>query len=238
MRVRFYRVIFLFGLIASLATAETPSAKEPSGVVGAVQDTSGAVIVGAKVTIAAPDGTIVTQGITDNSGNFRFTKVSTGNYTIDVTQAGFQEVRRSIKVGAGMQQQMRIVLPVSSVKEEVIVGAPDKSAAQVSTEISQNQNANSVDRDALDRLPVFDQDYITTLSRFLDSDATGTNGITLVANGAEANGPGVTASAIQSVKINQNPYTALYSRPGRARVEITTKGGTPQLHGVRKLSLP
>jgi hypothetical protein len=41
----------------------------------------------------------------------------------------------------------------------------------------------------------------------------------------------VTASAIQSVKINQNPYTALYSRPGRARIEITTKGGTPQFHG-------
>src|ERR1019366_2100101 len=33
------------------------------------------------------------------------------------------------------------------------------------------------------------------------------------------------------VKINQNPYTALYSRPGRARIEITTKGGTPKFHG-------
>ncbi len=69
------------------------------------------------------------------------------------------------------------------------------------------------------------------MSRFLDSVATGTNGITLVVNGIEANGPGVTASAIQSVKINQNPYTALYSRPGRARIEITTNGGTPQFHG-------
>jgi hypothetical protein len=69
------------------------------------------------------------------------------------------------------------------------------------------------------------------MSRFLDPDSSGTNGTTLVVNGVEANGPGVTASAIQSVKINQNPYTALYSRPGRARIEITTKGGTPQLHG-------
>jgi hypothetical protein len=69
------------------------------------------------------------------------------------------------------------------------------------------------------------------MSRFLDADSTGTNGVTLVVNGVEANGPGVTASAIQSVKINQNPYTALYSRPGRARIELTTKGGTPQLHG-------
>jgi hypothetical protein len=41
----------------------------------------------------------------------------------------------------------------------------------------------------------------------------------------------VTASAIQTVKINQNPYTALYSRLGRARVEITTKSGTSKLHG-------
>jgi hypothetical protein len=231
MRVRCYSVIFVLGWIAGLAMAQSPSAKKSVSVAGAVQDTSGAVIVGAKVTIAGPDGTIVTQGVTDNGGNFRFAQVSTGNYTIDVTQAGFQEVRQSIKVGPGLPQQMRIVLPVSSVNEQVIVGAPDNSAAQVSTEISQNQNANSVDRDALDRLPVFDQDYITTLSRFLDSDATGTNGITLVVNGAEANGPGVTASAIQSVKINQNPYTALYSRPGRARIDITTKGGTPRLHG-------
>jgi hypothetical protein len=228
MRVRLQNIFFITGMIASLAMAEGP--KKSTGLVGAVQDTSGAVIVGAKVTVAAPDGTIVTQGTTDNSGNFKFAKVSTGNYTIDVTQAGFQEVKRSITVGTGMQQLV-MVLPISSVKEEVIVGSPDSGGAQVSTEIAQNQNANSVDRDTLDRLPVFDQDYITTMSRFLDSDATGTNGITLVVNGIEANGPGVTASAIQSVKINQNPYTALYSRPGRARVEITTKGGTPQPHG-------
>src|ERR1039458_5431589 len=77
---------------------------------------------------------------------------------------------------------------------------------------------------ALDRIPVFDQDYITTMSRFLDDNATGTNGVTLVVNGIEANGPGVTPSAIQEVKINNNPYSARFSRPGRARLEIVTKG--------------
>jgi len=125
---------------------------------------------------------------------------------------------------------MRIVMQIAGVNQEVKVSASDNSS-QVSTEVGQNQSGNTIDRDALDRLPVFDQDYITTMSRFLDPDATGTNGVTLVVNGVEANGPGVTASAIQSVKINQNPYTALYSRPGRARIEITTKGGTPELHG-------
>ena len=69
------------------------------------------------------------------------------------------------------------------------------------------------------------------MSRFLDDNATGTNGVTLVVNGIEANGPGVTPSAIQEVKINNNPYSARFSRPGRARLEIITKGGTPTYHG-------
>ncbi len=101
----------------------------------------------------------------------------------------------------------------------------------VSTETSENQNNNAIDRDALDRVPVFDQDYITTMSRFLDDNATGTNGVTLVVNGIEANGPGVTPSAVQEVKINNNPYSARFSRPGRARLEIVTKSGTPTYHG-------
>jgi Carboxypeptidase regulatory-like domain len=228
MRFRLYFVLLLLGSVASLA--QTQSAASSRGVTGDVQDTSGAVIVGAQVTLTTQDARIVTQGTTDSSGAFRFLNISAGNYTVDVTQTGFQEVRQQIKVGSGTRPQVHFVLRVASVSQDVTVAASD-SSAQVSTEISQNQDSNTVDRDALDRLPVFDQDYITTMSRFLDSDATGTNGITLVVNGIEANGPGVTASAIQSVKINQNPYTALYSRPGRARIEITTKGGTPQFHG-------
>src|ERR1700739_1185818 len=70
------------------------------------------------------------------------------------------------------------------------------------------------------------------LSRFLDDNAIGANGISLVVNGVEANGPGVSASAVQEVKINQNPYSARFARPGRARLEITTKPGTPQFHGT------
>ena len=45
-------------------------------------------------------------------------------------------------------------------------------------------------------------------SRFLSEDAIGTNGISLVVNGVEANGPGVSPSAVQEVKINLNPYSA------------------------------
>jgi hypothetical protein len=169
--------------------------------------------------------------LSDGSGTFQFKNVPPGPYVIDVQQAGFRETKVKALVGGTNRTPLRIVLPAAGVEKQVTVGASDASA-QISTEIGQNQNGNSLDRDALDRLPVFDQDYITTLSRFLDSDATGTNGVTLVVNGVEANGPGVTPAAVQSVKINQNPYSALFSRLGRERIEITTAGGTPQIHGA------
>jgi len=41
----------------------------------------------------------------------------------------------------------------------------------------------------------------------------------------------VNASAVQQIRINQDPYSAEYSRPGRGRVEILTKPGTQEYHG-------
>ena len=196
---------------------------------GSVQDPDGAAVAGAQVALDRPDGSQVAHLVSDGSGTFRFRNVPPGRYVVDVQQTGFRDDQVNVVAG-GTRTPLKIVLTIAGVQEQVTVAASDTSA-QVSTDIGQNQNGNSLDHDALDRLPVFDQDYITTLSRFLDPDATGTNGVTLVVNGVEANGPGVTPSAVQNVKINQNPYSALFSRPGRARIEITTAGGTPKLHG-------
>jgi hypothetical protein len=227
-KFRLRAIVLVFALSAGYLECQTPST--PNSLAGTVQDQSGAAIADAQVELDRPDGNRVAHILSDGSGTFQFKNVPPGSYVVDVQQVGFRETKVKAVAGGPKRTPLRIVLPVAGVEEQVTVGASD-SSAQVSTEIGQNQNSNSIDRDALDRLPVFDQDYITTMSRFLNSDATGTNGVTLVVNGVEANGPGVTASAIQSVKINQNPYTALYSRPGRARIEITTKGGTPQFHG-------
>jgi hypothetical protein len=195
-----------------------------------VEDATGAVIPGAQVAVTAADGRQVGHQASDGSGAFVFPGLPAGSYTVSVSKDGFRDVKQPVKLGSSVHNPLRIVMQVAPVGENVTVVGSD-SSAQISTEVGQNQSGNVADASALDRLPMFDQDYITMMSRFLDPDASGTNGTTLVVNGVEANGPGVTASAIQSVKINQNPYTALYSRPGRARIEIVTKGGTPQIHG-------
>jgi carboxypeptidase family protein len=220
---------FILLLAAFVTGSQSQTAARARSIAGVVLDPSGAAIVGAQVTFSR-NGVLSPQTTTDALGNFHFDNLSSGDYLLDVQHEGFRETTKILSLGTRSSSFVRIVLPISVRDEQIDVEA-DTSAPRVSTEIAQNQNANTVDRAALDRVPVFDQDYVTTLSRFLDDSAIGTNGVSLVVNGVEANGPGVTASAVKEVKINQNPYSALFSRPGRARLEITTKGGTPEVHG-------
>jgi protocatechuate 3,4-dioxygenase beta subunit len=197
---------------------------------GTVLDPSGAAIANAHVSLLGSGDKSLAQVTTDNSGSFRFDHLAPGNYVLDFQADGFRETRVNLNLTGKRQSPIRVTMQIAVLNETVTV-ATGESVPLVSVENSENQNANTIDRNALDRVPVFDQDYITTMSRFLDDNATGTNGVTLVVNGIEANGPGVTPSAIQEVKINNNPYSARFSRPGRARLEIVTKGGTPNYHG-------
>src|SRR5436305_15193376 len=84
----------------------------------------------------------------------------------------------------------------------------------------------------MNSLPVFDQDYVGAMSQFLDAGSIGTGGVTLVVNGMEQRNVGVSASAIQEVKINQNPYSAEFSRPGRGRIEALPNPSSQVYHGT------
>jgi hypothetical protein len=229
------KLLIILLALASAAIIQTPSSSaqvSTAGVrviSGTVLDPSGAAIPGAKVNLIGADGTLAGQSLTDNAGAFRFNHAGVGEYTLDIQAAGFRETKTKVVGGVKQPPSLRVLMPIAVESQTVNVGAGGEPL--VSAEIGENQNANTIDRNALDRVPVFDQDYITTMSRFLDDSATGTNGVSLVVNGIEANGPGVTASAVQEVKINQNPYSARFARPGRARLEIITKGGTPSFHG-------
>ena len=221
----FRAVLLSFSLVCSIANSQTDTV-----LTGTVQDPTGAVIPDAQVSLESTNGMKIARGLTNGTGVFRLAVANSGRYVLDVAEPGFRELRQSVTVKAGVQPALRISLVVEAKDETVTVGS-DGFSSHVSTEIEQNQSAHVVDQNALDRLPVFDANYLSTLSRFLDPDAVGTSGASLIVNGVEANGPGVTASAISSVKIDNNPYSALYARPGRARIELTTEPGTPQFHG-------
>ncbi len=234
--VRFLMVILFLAAPASLAAqgAHSSNAGAEAGsthtIAGTVLDPSGAAIPKAHVALLSNSQELLIETTTDSAGFFHFENVGPGKYKVDLHADGFRDTRLSVSFTGKRVSQLHVVLPIS-VHSETVTVATGIDVPLVSTETSENQNTNAIDRNALDRVPVFDQDYITTMSRFLDDSATGTNGVTLVVNGIEANGPGVTPSAVQEVKINNNPYSARFSRPGRARLEIITKGGSPVYHG-------
>jgi hypothetical protein len=222
--------LFILFFLCSIIAAS--SAAQSSVISGTVQDPSGAVVPNATILLqsTAPNSSPSRAG-SDPTGNFRFENVAPGAYSLVISASGFKDATVAVTVSTKRPAPLRITLALASQSESVSVGGADTSP-QISTETSENQSANVFERNALDRVPLFDQNYISTLSRFLDENATSTNGVSLVVNGIEANGPGVTPSAVQEVRINQNPYTVFFANPGRARLEITTKPGTADFHGT------
>ena len=197
---------------------------------GVVLDPSGAAISHAQVRLLGSGDEPLENTVTDASGTFHFDNCPPRKYLLEFQAEGFRSTLIATTVTKRPLPLIRVSMQISIQSESVTV-ATGANIPLVSTETAENQNANTIDRDALDRIPVFDQDYISAISRFLDDNAIGTNGVTLVVNGIEANGPGVTPSAIQEVRINNNPYSARFSRPGRARLEIVTKSGSSKYHG-------
>ncbi len=197
---------------------------------GTVVDPSGAAVAGAPVKVLNEDGKPVEQDVTGPQGEFSLASLAAGTYTLFVVAPGFRPSSTQFSLSDGRHAAFAIKLRIAAANTQVNVTASGE-LPEVSSETSNNQNTNSFSRSSLDSLPLLDADYLTTLSALLDQNDIATGGVTLVVNGVEANGPGVTNSAIKNAKINQDPYSVLFSRPGRARIEITTESGTSRLHG-------
>ncbi|HAF15375.1 MAG TPA: hypothetical protein DCK99_17095 [Blastocatellia bacterium] len=214
-------------LIGSItAQAQSPSAR--FSISGVVQDQAGAAIVGARVELSAEN--IRQQSTTtDQSGSFQFQRVPPGKYQVQVSFQGFESATVDVSVAAQPPAPLQVVMAIATLRQETTVTS---EPAKISTEASDNKDTVALTEQSLSNLPVFDQDYVATMSRFLDQGSVGTNGVTLVVNGMEVNNLGVSPSAIKEIKINQDPYSAEYQRPGRGRIEVTTKPGSPEYHGT------
>jgi len=216
--------VWLFLIQNRLVQGQIPTSL---AITGSVQDQSGAAFLGAQVDLLKDELQQRTT-TTDTSGAFRFDRLQPGNYEVRTHKEGFKTEISKVTVGNRSPGRLRIVLFVENLNQQITVSGDNP---EISTDPSANRDVAVVDRQALDDLPIFDQDVVTTMSRFLDSSALGTYGVTLIVDGMQGAGV-LSASAIQTVTINNNPYAAEYSRPGRGRIEITTKPGSSEYHGT------
>jgi hypothetical protein len=196
---------------------------------GVVRDQTGAVLQGARVDLTDESGGVVRSGATDGKGEYLLDRIPSGAYTLKVQFEGFRSATVRVRVAARRPPAPQVVvLDLATQKQEVTVNAVNDI---IGAAANANRDAVVLNDKELKNLPIFDRDIVGTLSRFLDASALGTGGVTLVVDGMEARKVGVAPSAIQQVKINQDPYSAELPRPGRGRIEVITKAGSDKYNG-------
>jgi Carboxypeptidase regulatory-like domain len=222
-------VLFCIGLILTLTI--TLTGQKSSGVVevsGVVLNTSEEVIPGASVTLRRNDlSKPLTVATSDARGSFRFSRVASGSYEIEIQKNAFKPAVIQLTIGAHAPAPLRVVLSVADLREEVAV---EDQSGHVNTDPSENLDVVKLGRDALNNLPVLGNDVIGALANLVDASSTGSGGATVMVDGLETTRK-VPANMIQEVRINQNPYSAEFARPGRGRIEVITKAGATEYHG-------
>src|SRR5258708_4359525 len=82
----------LFGVLFAVQVAMAQV--DQGAITGVVEDTSGAVVPNAQVTVKNTDTGLELQGTTNGSGFYVFSPLKIGNYTVSVTAKGFQTTRQ------------------------------------------------------------------------------------------------------------------------------------------------
>jgi hypothetical protein len=166
--------------------------------------------------------------VADDAGSFSFENIPPGEYSLQATAKNYETVEQEITVGAQGLAAIKIKMKIR-IEDEVTI-----SESSVEPVISPGRNADALkfDDDLLRELPTPGQNILPVIANFLSPAALGAEGISLIVDGAETGGLGIPGSAIKSMRLNRNPYSAEFRRPGKGRVEVTTEDGArKRIHG-------
>jgi hypothetical protein len=253
---RTYRPAIL--LIALLLTGFPMQSQVDSGVIlGQVTDASSAVIVGAKVTLLNEGTGLSATTATDGRGNYIFSPVRIGTYTISVDHPGFaKSTRLHITVNIQQQALVNVTLQPGQVEQSVDVSTTPPVLQTQDASIGQVMSSRAI-RD----LPLNGRNYVflAQLSAGVtfgqrDSRGENSNG-RFTANGtrptqnnylldgidnnssiiSRQNGKDFVVltpvDALSEFKIQTNSYSAQFGRAAGAVLNATVKSGTNEFHG-------
>lgn len=119
----------------------TSQQAQSSSIAGTVSDTNGAVVPGAKVTLADPNGATLQTAVADNWGRFTFSGVPAGTFTITVNSPGLATFKSgAIAVTAGQNVELpQTVLRVGKTHADVQVVATLNEVAQAQVQAQEKQ---------------------------------------------------------------------------------------------------
>jgi hypothetical protein len=218
------------------------------GILGTVQDASGAVIPGATVTVKSLDQDVSRTATTSDAGEFTVENLKPGHYSITVEHDGFSKaVVNDTQLDARQALRIPVTLTVAVESTQVVVTA---TGYQINTEDA--TLSNSKDNLQITQLPLNDRATTTSplgsleVSSNVQQDSSGN----IALGGASSAMVNFSVDGISTSNVRQNGalQDAYPSLEGIAAVKVTsfnnsaefsqvgdvtftTKGGTNTFHG-------
>ena len=245
--------------LLGFATALLAQSTYNQEIIGAVQDSSGAVVPNATVS-ATDENTKLTRSATSNeSGNYIISDLPIGFYDVAAVAQGFKKFQVThVEVTVDGKIQVNIALEVGSVNESVNVQADaarvDTSTGEVSnlitgTQASQIQLNGRNFPELLQLLPGVSTTYSSAFSLFggygVSNSSQSINGnhtdvYSWNLDGADNkdNGGGgnnfinINPDAIAEFRVLSANYSAEYGQNSGAVINIAVKSGTQEFHGL------
>ena len=231
---------------ATLLTALVLRAQNTAGSIsGVVQDAQGAVIPGAKVTLTnQAQGAVSRELPTSSEGSFVFTPVLPGTYQVSVEAAGF---KKYVQSGIALDVNDKLGLPpikleVGATGESVTVEA---EAVQLQT-VTAERSGVVTGRQMVDL--ALNGRNLTGLLKTVEGANIDTNnfngqrtdqmnftvdGQTFIDSGVNAlTVQRINVDAIAEFKVSSNSQGAEFGRNSGAQVQVVTRSGTRDFHGV------
>lgn len=249
-------VVAIVGVLAAIEPARAQVTT--ADVVGRVTDTSGGALPGAAVTITNPATGDTRTQVTTDTGDYTFSLLPIGRYTITVELQGFTPFTGAVQLSAGDRQRVNSQLAVGTLTENITVTAAAPLIQSDSATVGALLPATAVQDLPLNGRNVIglvrmvpganeglpnslssgnrpdDRRQSSTVSVNGQNDVLNNNLIDGVDNNERYIGTiGVRPSvdAIAEVKVQTNMYTAETGRTAGAVVNILTKSGTNDFHG-------
>jgi len=212
--------VLIAALVPALAAAQ-PRADATLRVT--VVDPSGAIIVGARVTLSpSVDGGAVDTG---TRGEAMFTALEPGRVAIHVESPGFEPAEvRDVRLRSG-DNRREVKLKIAKLAETVQVGRDPRERA---SDLRSDAFATVLDQAQIDELPD-DPDEMEQMLREM-----GGPGSTLRVNGFRG-GRLPPKGQIQQIRFRRNMFAADAHEPGFVSIDITTKPGVDNWRGSTTL---
>ena len=224
---------------------------------GSVTDSSGAIVVAARVTATEIDTGVMREAPTNASGNFTFPDLPPGQYAVTVEAPGFKrEVQPRVDLEVNSSTRVDLVLTPGNVNESIEVRAEtpplETDRADISVKIETVQTANlpvGTNRNFENLLNLVPGTTRATFqhSQFFNAASsvqTEVNGQMRMGNNYQLEGiddnertgllqilvPPI--EAIQLVDVSTSNFEAELGRASGAVVNVILKSGTNQFHGA------